>query len=222
MKNAFIAIALNKDVTIDLVREAIDKLKQMEGYEDFSDCYAKVDDTRFTIFMPHNKGFLSGCAHNDYSQWQFRFEGWFYCYFAMKRISKANIKLSIGYGSLLRMGEVINLKTNIVGTVTQTANIDRRYMKPEVGTVVNVNTWFDGKSIDESIANTALQPQLAKLIDGHEYANYRKELLTGELESLYGYEEGQKMLAWALLNGCTLSDAVYVRVVDEFKLHSGK
>lgn len=218
-----LGIELNNAVTAELIMDGIAAFSRNKKYVDYSEgWYVQTTDKEVIIAMSATDGFLSGCAHNDFSENKYRIFGWLECWFAMKNVPPKLAKFH-HYCSLSpfnRDREYTHLGTGRIGQFFQT--VDRfgawsteqhREIKPRI----EIQNWHGDTKLNKFYA---LAEERAGIVDPVEYIRYVNEdknrhLYTGEINRVFRHlpqEQREELVFMAVLkygplNTTTWNDA---------------
>lgn len=221
-----LGIELNNSVTAELVMNGIEAFRRNKKYIDHAtDWYVQTTDKEVLIAMSATDGFLSGCAHNNFSENKYRIFGWLECWFAMKNVRPKDAKFNhyTNFSPFNRDKEYLHLGTGRVGEFFQTverfgawSNEQHRDIKP----YIEIQNWHGNIKLNKFYA---LAEEYARIVDPNEYIRYVNEdknrhLYELELNRMFGHMDQQdveELLLMAVLKYGPLNTKSWYQAVKE-------
>jgi hypothetical protein len=188
-----LGIELKGPVSAELVMEGLAAFKANQRYIDYTDgWYIQTTDKEVIIAMTATDGFLSGNAHNNFSENKFRIFGWFECFFAMKAIKSKEVKFNhyCGFSPFNRDRDYVHYTTGVKAQFFQTVERFGAWHDghhKDIKPYIEIQNWHGETKLNKFIARAE---EYANIVDPNEYIRYINEdrnrhLYTGELKSVF-------------------------------------
>jgi hypothetical protein len=221
-----LGIELNKAISAKLVQEGIAAFRANKKYVDYAtDWYVQTTDKEVIITMSATDGFLSGCAHNNFSENKYRIFGWLECFFAMKNINPRDVKFNhyCGFSPFNRDQDYTHIGTGTTAQFYQTverfgawSNEQGRDVKP----YIEIQNWHGTTKLNKFIA---LAEEYANIVDPAEYIRYVNEdknrhLFTNEIGSVFRHlnqEQREELVCMAVLTYGPLNSKTWFEATKE-------
>lgn len=202
-----LGIKLNQAVTAELVMEGIAAFKQNKKYIDYSsDWYIQTTDKEVVIAMSATDGFLSGCAHNNFSENKYRIFGWLECFFAIKGVKARDAEFNhyAGFSPFNRDKDYTHYGTGRVGQFFQTVESFGNWQGKTLKPMIEIQNWHGDSKLNKFYAPAE---EYSDIVDITEYVRYVNEdlnrhLYTGELNRVFNRlprEQVEEVLLIAVL-----------------------